>query len=263
MPLIEVLSERFSERFSERQRAWAVRSAVCLVGMFWLLLLAATWSRAAEVDSSPQPSDEYNFKWLDPEKKIYVLQNRRYQKANRLSLSLTGGPEFGNAYRTSWALTPRMDYFFSESWGIEVFYNKTFNSPNNTYNALTQTGASVYPVIREVSNVFGGILYWSPWYAKINVFNEILYFDWLFGVGGGEMSSNLTTLNSSGQPSSVTSSSQTVGIATTGQQFYLNERFIIRWDLTGMYYSSPVYGTSGSSSMFSDYRFELGFGVRL
>ena len=31
----------------------------------------------------------------------------------------------------------------------------------------------------------GGVLLWSPFYGKINVFNKIIYFDWSFGLGGG------------------------------------------------------------------------------
>jgi outer membrane beta-barrel protein len=255
------LLEAFSARFNKRQRVWAVRLGVLLLGMCWLFLMAATWSRAAEPDSSPQAGDEYNFKWLDPDKKIYVLQNRRYQKAGRVTLSLSGGPDFGNAYRTSWSISPKISYFFSEQFGVEFFYTKTGNTQNNTYNALVNTGASVLPVIREISSQYGGIFYWSPWYAKINVFNSILYFDWLFGAGIAGINSNLIAVSSSS--TTTTTSNLTSFLWTTGQQFYLSERFIARWDLTGSYYSAPVYGTSGSSSLFSDYSVMLGIGVRL
>ena len=46
-------------------------------------LSGAERAPAASGDGS-NSDDEYNFNWLDPEKKIYVLQNRKYLKANRL-----------------------------------------------------------------------------------------------------------------------------------------------------------------------------------
>jgi outer membrane beta-barrel protein len=267
------LLEAFSERFNKRQRIWAIRLGVMLLGICWLLLMAATWSRAAdaaELDSSPQSSDQYNFKWLDPDKKIYVLQNRRYQKEGRVTLSLGGGPDFSNAYRTSWSITPRLSYFFSEQFGVEFFFTKTGNTPNNTYNALVaaenSSANTVLPVVREIESQYGGVFYWSPWYAKINVFNAILYFDWMFGAGISGMGSNLITsgVNAQGKNyTTTTTQNLTAPLWTTGQQFYLSDHFIARWDLTGSYYSAPIYGTSGSSSFFSDYSIELGIGVRL
>jgi outer membrane beta-barrel protein len=266
VPLLDVFAESVAKRFTEGQRMWGVRIGVVVLGSLWLFLMAAAWSQAAEPESSPQSSDEYNFKWLDPDKKIYVLQNRRYQKTGHALFSVTGGPDFGgNAYETSWSVTPRLNYFFNESWGIEFFFTASSNSPNNTFAALQNTGAPVFPVIRKLTSEYGGLLYWSPWYAKINVFNEILYFDWLFGVGAGEIESSLVTQTTvAGQPSTTTTGdTRAAFFATTGQQFYLSDRFVIRWDLTGMYYSAPIFGTTGNSTLFSDYRFELGLGVRL
>ena len=110
VPLLDFLTER--------QRIWGVRVGVVVFGSLWLFLMAAAWSQADEIDSAPQSSDEYNFKWLDPDKKIYVLQNRRYQKAKHALFSVTGGPDFGgNAYTTSWSVTPRLNYFFSTKAG--------------------------------------------------------------------------------------------------------------------------------------------------
>ena len=43
--------------------------------------------------------DDYNFSWLDPDKKIYVLQNRKFRKANAAQLFLMGGMGLGETYR--------------------------------------------------------------------------------------------------------------------------------------------------------------------
>src|SRR3954465_6960282 len=81
---------------------------IAVIAVFWLMIVAASWGEAAEptrepatvadrppartVDPAPQADDEYSFNWLDPDKKIYVLQNRRYLKAERAELSVLVGP---------------------------------------------------------------------------------------------------------------------------------------------------------------------------
>jgi len=78
--------------------------------MAWLAFEAGTWVASTwveasesngEFDSTARSSDsrskgssdddEYNFNWLDPEKKIYVLQNRKFLKGGHVLLSVTGG----------------------------------------------------------------------------------------------------------------------------------------------------------------------------
>ena len=45
---------------------------------------------------------EYDFSWLDPDKKIYVIQNRKYLKAKRALVSVLGGLGLSNPYRTTY-----------------------------------------------------------------------------------------------------------------------------------------------------------------
>ena len=35
--------------------------------------------------------DTYSFSWLDPDKEVFVLQNRKYRKKGRLHLNAGGG----------------------------------------------------------------------------------------------------------------------------------------------------------------------------
>ncbi|MBI3544151.1 MAG: hypothetical protein HY075_12845, partial [Deltaproteobacteria bacterium] len=119
--------------------------------------------------------DEYNFSWLDPDKKVYVLQNRKYRKAGRLAISLAGGLNLSNPYRTEYELVPRIDYWFSELFGIEVFYGSLSNHDNNTLTALKQASPTALPFVRENRTYYGAALTWTPWYSKLNFFNKILY----------------------------------------------------------------------------------------
>src|SRR4051812_8420795 len=112
------------------------RLVLCLT----LALLSGKVAQAADEASyrsrSPAASDEYNFSWLDPDKKIYVLQNRRYTKAGRALLSGMLNTSIAQPYRNSYGIDARAAYYFSEMWGLEAFYGLFSNSQNSTDEAL-------------------------------------------------------------------------------------------------------------------------------
>jgi outer membrane beta-barrel protein len=220
---------------------------------------------AAAPDRQPAASDNgaYDFNWLDPEKKIYVLQNRRYLKANRLSLSAMAGPGFSNPYRTAYNLDPRLSYHFSEAWGIEAFYAFTFNTENTTYEALRQASATTLPVVREVRSRAGLLATWVPWYAKINVFNNILYFDWYFSGGASTLRTQLDKRANSVAPATYVSQDLFALVLGTGHQYHLGNRLFVRLDFTTSIYRAQVFGDSGDSAWYSNHDFGLGLGVRL
>ncbi|NDD91711.1 hypothetical protein EBZ37_06465, partial [bacterium] len=177
-------------------KSWGARVLWILGAGVWLMLMAGAWNRAEASES-----ETYNFSWLDPEKKIYVLQNRKYTKANRPMLSVMGGIGWSNPYRSVRSVEPRLSYFFNESFGFEVFYSRLSNSANTTFEALeAATAGASLPLLREIRGQMGGLLHWVPWYAKINVFNNILYFDWGFEFGAGQLQTVTLTKAVSSDP---------------------------------------------------------------
>lgn len=241
-------------KWRRRLNGWGLVSTFVLI----LVPLAADLARAADDD------DEYNFSWLDPEKKVYVLQNRKFTKADRVQITLMGGLGLSNPYRTSMSIEPRMAFWFSEQLGVEAFFSSVSNSENNTAKALSDaSGTAPLPVIRSVKQQFGGLVKWAPWYSKINVFNSILYFDWYFTAGAGSMSFDLTTRSTTGGPIVTTSENKTAYYFGTGHEFHLTQHFDVRLDLTGGYYQSPVFGTRGANAWFSNYTFAAGIGWRI
>ncbi len=221
--------------------------------------------------------DDYNFSWLDPEKKIYVLQNRKYRKANALHLSLLGGPASGDPYRTIYNLQPRMGYWLSEEFGIEAFYEARFHQINNTYRGMIAAalgGAGETPLIREITSQFGVLMNWAPWYAKINVFNSVLYFDWYFSFGVGGMTSQIGPKTKDDPVVGYQWKNENLFAVYlgTGHLFHVSENVFVRLDALGHFYSAPVYGginTSGSanqvsnSALYSTWTYNLGVGLKL
>ncbi len=236
-------------------------------GLVLLAVLGGGLGRAVDAqaaDREPASSgDEYSFKWLDPDKKIYVLQNRRFLKANHLSLSALGGPGLSNSYRTSLNVSGRAAWFFSEAFGVEGFYTQGFNSENNTFYALKRSAPNALPVVREVRGQAGALLVFAPWYAKINVFNQILYFDWYFNAGAGVLTSALDTRSSSSASPTYQTESRTALYVGTGHLFHVSDSWDVRWDFQGAFYRAPVYQTAGEETWFPNYQLGLGVGVRL
>ncbi|MCM2323834.1 MAG: outer membrane beta-barrel domain-containing protein [Oligoflexia bacterium] len=250
------------EAANARKGAWALRLLLILTAMLWLTLVAASWTQGAQAAEAQESEQEYSFKWLDPEKKIYVLQNRRYLKANRLLLSALAGPGLSNPYRTTWGLEPRVAYYVREDLGLEVFYRRSLNSKNNAFEALVATNASVFPVIREIRGQYGALLHWVPWYAKINVFNKILYFDWYLSGGAGQLQ---TWINRDARfPNGEFVQQDLFGLFLgTGHQYHLSRSLTVRLDFSGAFYQAPTFGLTGEDVWFSDYNFTVGVGIRI
>jgi outer membrane beta-barrel protein len=212
---------------------------------FVLLLLSSFIVKASE-------KDVYEFSWLDPDKEIFVLQNRKYRKANHLYLNLGAGITTSGAFVDSTSIQGRMGYFFNEDWGIEGIYSKNSGKENITAKGVRSSGpqgTGVTPFRRIVSDYQGALLVWSPFYSKVNTFNKIIYMDWIFGVGYSKLNeaNNKLAFQSATLANSVSNESHYGIIWEAGMKFYISESFSTRLDLTAVHYSANNVSTSGSS----------------
>ncbi len=249
-----IIMDRNFHGAKKAKRRVGIGACFCL--LLCLSWVPANWARAED------GTEDYNFSWLDPDKKIYVLQNRRYRKANHFMVSVMGGAGFSNPYSNAYNLDPRIAYYFSESWGIEGFYTFTFNSPNTTLQALSQASANITPQVRNVTSQDGALVHWVPWYAKINVFNKILYFDWYLDAGAGTINTSVNTASLSTAANLVYQNFFAFYFGT-GHLYHLTDNWILRLDFTGAVFSAPIYGTSGGNAWYSNYNVAAGIGLKL
>jgi outer membrane beta-barrel protein len=241
---------------------WMIRLGVVLLAVLWISIIAASWSDASEKESQAV-DEEYQFSWLDPDKKIYVLQNRRYSKENRGLLSLMVGSQSGSPYRTTFTLDPRVSYFWAEDFGVEAFFQFGTSRENDTYRSLSRTTPNALPTVREVRSQAGILFQWLPWYAKINVFNSILYFDWYLSAGFGSMQTRLDTRRRTSDPAVYIDKNLVGYFLGTGHQYHLGERWIARLDYLASIYRAPVDGLIGGETWFSNHTISLGLGIKL
>lgn len=216
----------------------------------WTLLLLFSLSVTSHVFASEK--DIYEFSWLDPDKEVYVLQNRKFRKAGHLHVNAGGGITTSGAFVNSTAIQGRLGYFISEDFGFEGLYSKNSGKENDTAKGVRSSGAQgtgTTPFRRIIDSYWGMMALWSPFYSKINTFNKIVYMDWIFGVGYASLKekNNKLAFTSAALANEVTLESHTGIIWEVGLKFYLDESFSIRTDLTAVHYSANNISTPGTS----------------
>lgn len=139
--------------------------------------------------------DLYDFLWLDPDKSVYVLQNKIYPKDKSFYFDLGYNMNMTSTFQETTGAQLKAGYFFTEEWAIEVMYMSYSNEDNSTLDSV-KIVAGLAPFVRRPLSSTSIFAVWSPFYGKVNTFNKIFYFDWSFGVGTGQysMESNLDTV---------------------------------------------------------------------
>lgn len=196
--------------------------------------------------------DIYEFSWLDPDKEVFVLQNRKYRKAGHLHLNVGAGITTSGAFVDSTAIQGRAGYFVTEDYGLEVIYSKNSGKENDTAKGVRNNGGNgsgSIPFRRIVQSYTGGMFLWSPFYSKINTFNSIVYMDWIFGVGYASLveKNNKAVFADASQGDVATQETHSGIMWEAGMKFYLSESINIRTDLTAIHYSADNIASPGST----------------
>lgn len=208
-------------------------------------------------DSYAGEKDIYEFSWLDQDKEVFVLQNRKFRKVSKLYFNLGGGLTTSGAFVDSTAYQGRVGYFFTEEFGFEGLYSKNVGKENDTAKGVQSSGpqgSGTRPFRRIVDNYIGVMGLWAPFYSKINTFNTIVYVDWIFGLGYAQLTekNNKLAFQSASLRDVSTTEKHSGIIWEAGMKFYLNESFSARLDLTTVHFQTNKISTPGTV-IFSNY----------
>lgn len=191
-----------------------------------------------EVCASEQ--DLYDFLWLDPDKKVYVLQEKIHPREKKYYIEVGAGRTVNADFQKSNNYSGRVGYNFHEEWGVEALYINYQNQPNDAYRNLKQVNTS-YPFIRRINESYGLLGTWTPFYGKINTFNKIIYFDWQFGAGvtriNGE--SNRATFAGRLPTNYYEKASYTAAAVKTALKVHLTKKVHLSFELLNQHYRAP------------------------
>lgn len=188
-----------------------------------LLLLVLFLGIALETSHAGE-KDLYDFLWLDPDKKVFVLQNKIYPKDGSFYADIGYVMNVTNEFQDINGGGIKVGYYFAEEWAVEFNY-LTYSSQNNTAYDSIKAVAGTEPFIRRPLSNASIFAIWSPFYGKINTFNKIFYFDWYFGVGTGQFTteSNLDSVVDPSLPNQFKTETYTPVQFKTGVKVHLKK----------------------------------------
>ena len=190
----------------------------------------------------------YDFLWLDPDKKVYVLQNKLYKKEKSFYLDVGYAANLTSKFQDTRGYSARLGYYIHEEWGLELFYNQYSNSNNDDFRNVQLINTAA-PFVRRPKSTYGAAVIWSPFYGKINTFNQIYYFDWSFGVGVAQVNteSNIRSVIVSNAPNRYENETQTGAVLKTKITFHLKENVHF-----GVEYMNTYYRAAGPKNPDND-----------
>ena len=77
--------------------------------------------------------DLYDFLWLDPDKSVYVLQNKIYEKDKSIYLDLGFGSSLTSTFQDTYTGQIKLGYYFHEEWAVEFNYMQYSNQDNAAF----------------------------------------------------------------------------------------------------------------------------------
>jgi outer membrane beta-barrel protein len=157
--------------------------------------------------------DLYDFLWLDPDKKVYVLQNKVNKKNGSFYINAGVIKGLSNEFQSTVGGHVSFGHYFAEEWAIEAKYNSYSNKDNDALKNIQLVNSSV-PFIRNATSSYGLMAVYAPFYGKINTFNKIIYFDWSFGLGAGKINTESNALTASNSSTNTFAAESYTGVLT-------------------------------------------------
>ncbi|MFP5387050.1 MAG: outer membrane beta-barrel domain-containing protein [Bacteriovoracia bacterium] len=230
--------------------------------MLKLSLLALALMLMLTIKTYAGEESLYDFLWLDPDKKVYVLQNKLYKKEQSFYFDVGYVSNFTSKFQDTKGFALRGGYFIHEEWGLELFYQQYSNSNNDDFRNVRLINEAE-PFIRRPKSTYGAAVVWSPFYGKINTFNKIFYFDWSFAAGYAQVNtdSNIKTVRQNGAKNKYETEVYNGAVLKTNLKFHLRENLHLGVEYMNTYYMAPGPQNPNSDKLRTntDIIFSVGF----
>jgi outer membrane beta-barrel protein len=222
-----------------------------------LILFGVTSQSIASED------DLYDFLWLDPDKAVYVLQNKIHKKEKSLFLSGGYASSLNTDFQNTQGGTIEAGYWLNETIALSL-QHAVFSSKNDeAYKNITRVN-NIEPFVRRAQSYTNFWVHWTPFYGKINTFNKIYYFDVGFaaGIGSLNMESNLRTLDDTNVVGVYDAEKFTSLGAKGFIKFYPSPKTFISIELINNSYKASSPGNQNNKQIKHLRDFTLNFGFK-
>ncbi len=208
--------------------------------MLKITILAATMMLFMTKETHAGEKSLYDFLWLDPDKKVYVLQNKLYEKKHTVYMDVGYMANYTSKFQDTSGYQLKGGFFFTEEWGVELFYQVYNNTNNDDYRNVRLVN-NAEPFIRRPNSTYGALITWAPFYGKINTFNQIFYFDWAFAAGLAKVNveSNINNVRNPTQDSKFEKENYTGAVLKSNLKFHLKENIHLGIEYMNTYYRAP------------------------
>jgi outer membrane beta-barrel protein len=136
------------------------------------------------------------------------------------------------------------------------------NKKNNAHDSVKAVNG-IIPFTRKLlsSTLVYGV--WSPFYGKVNTFNNIYYFDWYLaaGIGSAKFESNLDSVTDPNVPDSFKTENYTVVGLKTGIKAYISKQFHIGIEFVNQNYEARTPAKLGNKVYKQSNDITLSIGV--
>ncbi len=207
----------------------------------------------------------YDFLWLDPDKKVYVLQNKVFKKKRHFYADIGYILALNSKFQDTTGIDLSGGYYFTEVFALELFFKKYSNSNNDTFKSI-QTVNDSEPFVRRPEQITGIMAIWSPFYGKINTFNRIYYFDWSFGLGFAKLNAadNGDTVADDATKTTYVEKNYTALVTKSTLRFHISRQMHLHLTLFNTHYNATgpkINGQESSKSNRADYNSIFGIGL--
>jgi outer membrane beta-barrel protein len=230
-----------------------------------LKLICAVLALSFLIPSATRAGEKslYDFLWLDPDKKVYVLQNKLYKKEHSLYVDIGYVSNVTSKFQDTNGFQLRTGFYLHEEWALELATNQYTNSNNDELRNLRAV-TPVDPFIRRFRSSYGANVIWSPFYGKINTFNQIFYFDWSFGAGLAHINAESNLRTSRQGASAITQfdrETHTGAVLKSNLKFHVRENIHLGIEYMNTYYRAPSPANPNSKKLRtnSDLILSIGF----
>ncbi len=227
-----------------QRRNGGARTAAIATAVAMTALAIAPAANAAEgdpVEDTRKLDDALKMYWGNEMREVDALQKRLYRKDQRFEFELYTGVIPNDEFYNYIPLGGRVDYFFAEDFGVEVWgsYLIRVSSELRDFLESNFNQSLIVDIPQSLQWLAGANFLWSPIHGKFGIFTEKLaHFDMHLAFGVGAIGTTVRNLNAEKGKVDI------AGNVGLGMRFFLSDSIGLRFDYRQYFYPAEGGGLS-------------------